>query len=159
MQILIVGRFPWISLLLAFSMAFYALARRQSKQGSLSGLATETLVTVPLAIGYLFWAQSQSVPLFGPARSSDVALLIGLGIITAVPLLGFANAARKLPFAVLGLLQFLAPTGQFLVGAFLYHEPVTPAALFSFGFIWLAVLIFCWDLWTKGNKNARSRLS
>jgi chloramphenicol-sensitive protein RarD len=158
MQILIVGRFPWVSLLLAFSMAFYALARRQSKQGSLSGLATETLVSTPLAIGYLLWAHSQAVPLFGPARSSDVALLIGLGIITAVPLLGFANAARKLPFAVLGLLQFLAPTGQFLFGAFLYHEPVTSSALFSFGFIWLAVLIFCWDLWMKGNKKARNRL-
>ena len=149
MQIAVVGHLPWIALVLAFSMGFYGLARRQSPEGPLSGLATETLVTLPLAVGYLIWMQTKSVPLFGPASSSDIALLLGLGIITAVPLLGFAHAARKLPFAILGLLQFLAPTGQFLTGAVLYHEPVSSAALFSFAFIWAAVGIFCWDLWRR----------
>lgn len=151
MQIALLGHLPWIALALAFSMAFYALARRQSPEGSLSGLATETLVTAPLAIAYLFWMQSKAVPLFGPAHVSDVALLLGLGIITAVPLLGFANAARKLPFALLGLLQFLAPTGQFLVGAVVYHEPVSRMAIFSFVFIWIAVAVFCVDLWRRRN--------
>lgn len=151
MQIALIGHLPWIALALAFSMAFYALARRQSPEGSLSGLATETLVTAPLAAAYLFWMQSKAVPIFGPARWSDIALLLGLGIITAVPLLGFAHAARKLPFAMLGLLQFLAPTGQFLTGAVIYHEPVSRAAQASFGFIWLGVAIFCMDLWRRRN--------
>lgn len=149
MQIAVVGHLPWIALVLALSMGFYGLARRQSPEGALSGLATETLVTLPLAAAYLAWMHSKSVPLFGPATGSDVALLLGLGIITAIPLLGFAHAARKLPFAILGLLQFLAPTGQFLTGAVIYHEPVSGAALFSFAFIWAAVVIFCWDLWRR----------
>ncbi len=148
-QIAVAGHLPWIALVLAFSMGFYGLARRQSPEGPLSGLATETLLTLPLAIGFLIWMQMKAVPLFGPATAGDIALLLGLGIITAIPLLGFANAARKLPFAVLGLLQFLAPTGQFLTGAVLYHEPVSRAALFSFAFIWAAVAIFCWDLWRR----------
>ena len=154
-QIALIGHLPWIALSLAFSMAFYGLARRQSPEGSLSGLATETLVTAPLAFAYLAWMQSRAVPIFGPAHASDILLLIGLGIITAVPLLGFAHAARKLPFALLGLLQFLAPTGQFLVGALVYHEPVSPGAIVSFAFIWLAVAIFCGDLWRRMKRSER----
>ena len=154
MQVALLGHLPWIALALALSMGFYGLARRQSPAGSLSGLATETLVTTPLALVYLIWMQMQAAPLFGPARFSDVALLLGLGIITAVPLLGFAHAARKLPFAMLGLLQFLAPTGQFLTGALIYHEPVSRGALVSFAFIWVAVVIFCLDLWRRGRVPA-----
>lgn len=148
-QIAVAGHVPWIAIVLALSMGFYGLARRQSPQGSLSGLATETLVTFPAAIGYMLWLNSKSVPLFGPAEWRDLLLLLGLGIITAVPLLGFAHAARKLPFFVLGLLQFLAPTGQFIVGAFVYQEPVSRAALGSFAFIWAAIAVFCWDLWRR----------
>lgn len=151
-QIALVGHVPWIALVLAVSMGLYGLARRQSPQGSLAGLATETLVTTPLAIAYLGWLQTQSVPLFGPARTSDVVLLLGLGIITAVPLLGFADAARRLPFSLLGLLQFLAPTGQFLVGWLVYHEPVSTAAMGSFLLIWAAVAVFCWDVWRRGSR-------
>ena len=149
LQVILIGHVPWIALVLAFSMGFYGLARRRSPEGALSGLATETLVTLPLAIAYLVWMQTKSVPLFGPARPSDITLLLGLGIITAIPLLGFAHAARKLPFAILGLLQFLAPTGQFITGAVIYHEPVSGPALFSFSFIWAAVFIFCWDIWRR----------
>lgn len=151
-QIALVGRVPWIALALAVSMGLYGLARRQSPQGSLAGLATETLITAPLAIAYLGWLQTEAVPLFGPARAGDVALLLGLGIITAVPLLGFADAARRLPFSLLGLLQFLAPTGQFLVGWRVYHEPVSAAAMGSFAFIWVAVAVFCRDVWRRGSR-------
>lgn len=157
MQVALLGHLPWIALVLALSMGFYGLARRQSPEGSLSGLATETLVTTPLALAYLIWAQSKAAPIFGPAHVSDIALLLGLGIITAVPLLGFAHAARKLPFAMLGLLQFLAPTGQFLTGTLIYREPVSRGALLSFVFIWMAVAIFCIDLWRRGMGKAESR--
>ena len=149
MQIAVLGHLPWIAIVLALSMGFYGLARRRSPEGPLSGLATETLLTAPLALAYLAWIQSCSLPVFGPATAGDIALLLGLGIITAVPLLGFAHAARKLPFALLGLLQFLAPTGQFLTGTLLYHEPVSPVALVSFSFIWAAVGVFCRDLWRR----------
>lgn len=148
-QIIAVGHVPWIALVLAGSFGFYALARRQSPLGSMTGLATETLLSMPVSVLYFLWSAKNGEPIFGPARISDVALLLGLGAITATPLLGFAHAARKLPFSLLGLLQFLAPTGQFLVGAFVYDEPVSTGRLASFACIWLAVGIYCVDLWRQ----------
>ena len=76
----------------------------------------------------------------------EIGLIIALGVVTALPLLGFAHAARKLPFATLGLLQFIAPTGQFLCGALLYGETVSHGVLVSFGLIWVGVGLFCWHL-------------
>ncbi|MBE2287369.1 MAG: EamA family transporter RarD [Prosthecobacter sp.] len=148
-QIVLVGRLPWIGLLLAGSFALYGLARRQSPLGSLPGLAMETIVGVPVAALYLIWCQQSGEAIWGAASTRDLALIFGLGIITTIPLLGFAQGARQLPFALLGVLQFLAPTGQFLVGALVYHEPVTAGSLLSFGLIWTGVLLFCGDLWHK----------
>jgi chloramphenicol-sensitive protein RarD len=148
-QIVLVGRFPWIGLLLAGSFALYGLARRQSPLGSLPGLGIETMVGIPVAAVFLLWCQQGGVSIWGTASSRDLALIIGLGVITTIPLLGFAHGARQLPFALLGVLQFLAPTGQFLVGALMYHEPVSTAALASFALIWAGVALFCGDLWLK----------
>jgi chloramphenicol-sensitive protein RarD len=148
-QIVLVGRFPWIGLLLAGSFALYGLARRQSPLGSLPGLGVETIVGIPVAAVFLIWSAQNGVSIWGTASAQDLALIIGLGIITTIPLLGFAHGARQLPFALLGVLQFLAPTGQFLVGALVYHEPVGAAALVSFGLIWTGVALFCGDLWRK----------
>jgi chloramphenicol-sensitive protein RarD len=148
-QLVLVGRFPWIGLLLAVSFALYGLARRRSPLGSLPGLGVETLVGIPIAVAYLAWSQQSGAAIWGAASTRDLLLIIGLGIITTIPLLGFAHAARQLPFALLGVLQFLAPTGQFLVGALVYHEPVSAAALASFGLIWAGVVLFCGDLWSK----------
>lgn len=148
-QLVLVGRFPWIGLLLAVSFALYGLARRRSPLGSLPGLGVETLVGIPIAVVYLLWCQQSGVSIWGTASTRDLLLIIGLGIITTIPLLGFAHAARQLPFALLGVLQFLAPTGQFLVGALVYHEPVSAAAMVSFGLIWTGVVLFCGDLWSK----------
>ena len=155
MQVLLAGRFPWIGILLALSMGFYALARRRNNLGPLTGLAMETLVGLPFALGFLVWVGSQHRAIWGHGSTGDYTLLIGLGIITAVPLLGFAHAARKLPFAMLGLLQFLAPTGQFLVGAFVYGEPIGHGVLASFALIWTGVAIFCVDLWRKRQGGVR----
>ena len=151
-QVLLIGRFPWIGILLALSMGFYALARRRSSLGSLSGLAVETLVGTPLALCYFAWTSSQHRAVWGQGSTHEIVLLLGLGVVTAAPLLGFANAARKLPFALLGLLQFLAPTGQFLVGAFIYGEPMGHGVLASFALIWTGVVIFCVDLWRKRRR-------
>lgn len=148
-QIVLVGRFPWIGLLLAGSFALYGLARRQSPLGSLPGLGVETIVGIPVAAAFLIWSGQNGVSIWGTASVHDLALIIGLGIITTIPLLGFAHGARQLPFALLGVLQFLAPTGQFLVGALMYHEPVGAAAMVSFGLIWTGVVLFCGDLWRK----------
>jgi len=153
-QLVLVGRFPWIGLLLAGSFAMYALARRRSPLGSLQGLAVETVVGIPVAAVYLIWTQQSGAPIWGAASAHDLLLIVGLGIITTIPLLGFAHGARQLPFALLGVLQFLAPSGQFMVGAFVYHEPISAASLVSFGLIWLGVLLFCSDLWLRKPSKA-----
>ena len=152
-QLVLVGRFPWIGLLLAGSFALYGLARRRSPLGSLPGLAMETIVGIPIAIVYLLWSQQSGVAIWGTASTRDLLLIFGLGIITTIPLLGFARSARELPFALLGLLQFLAPTGQFLVGAFMYSEPVNAASLMSFGLIWTGVALFCGNLFLHARRT------
>jgi chloramphenicol-sensitive protein RarD len=149
LQIALVDRVPWIGLLLASSFALYGLARRRSPLGPLTGLGMETLAGIPVAAIYLGWCAAQGTPLWGHADARDLLLIVGLGIITTIPLLGFAHGARQLPFALLGVLQFLAPTGQFLVGALVYHEPVNAAALGSFALIWTGVALFCGDLWRR----------
>ena len=153
LQILALGRFPWIGLTLALSMGFYGLARRRSALGSLTGLATETLVFLPVAAGFLLWLHADGRHVLGRQDAHDLLFIGGLGIITAVPLLGFAHAARNLPFAMLGLLQFLAPTGQFLTGVLVYHEPFTMKNLISFAFIWAGVILFCIDLWKSSRRG------
>lgn len=154
MQMIAVGRPPWIALLLAFSFGFYALVRRRSMQGPLAGLATESIIALPVALVFLGWWSVQGRQIFGTNSAHDILYIIGLGAITSVPLLGFANAARKLPFSLLGVLQFLAPTGQFIVGAFVYDEPLSPTALVAFGFIWSAVAIFCLNLFWQNSRPA-----
>lgn len=149
LQVLAVGRFPWVGLILAFSMAGYGLVRRRSALGSMNGLATETLIFLPVALGYLIWAAGAGRDLWGRGDAHDLACIGALGVVTTIPLLGFAHAARHLPFSVLGLLQFLAPTGQFLTGVLLYKEPFTLRSLGSFGFIWTGVALFCLDLWLR----------
>lgn len=145
-QIVLLGRVPWIGLLLAFSFAAYGWVRRKSSLGSLTGLGMETLLWLPAAAAWLGWAFTQGLPIWGDASIRDLSLIVGLGAVTAAPLLGFAHAARSLPFSLLGVLQFLAPTGQFLLGALFYLEPLSPGRWVSFGFIWIGVIAFCLEL-------------
>ena len=155
-QLVLVGHFPWIGLLLAGSFALYGLARRRSPLGSLPGLAMETIVGIPVAILYLLWSHHSGAAIWGTGSTRDLLLIFSLGIITTIPLLGFARGARELPFALLGVLQFLAPTGQFLVGAFVYGEPVNAASLVSFGLIWTGVALFCGNLFLHARRNQAS---
>ncbi|MCX6857414.1 MAG: EamA family transporter RarD [Verrucomicrobia bacterium] len=145
-QMIAVGRPPWIALLLAFTFGFYGLVRRRSSLGPLAGLATESIIALPISLFFLGLWTFQDQPIFGSGSVRDVSLILGLGIITAAPLLGFANAARKLPFSLLGFLQFLAPTGQFIIGYFVYDEPLSSWSLVAFAFIWTAIALFCVNL-------------
>ncbi len=153
-QMLAVGRPPWIALALAVSFGLYGLVRRRSSQGPLAGLATESLIATPFAVAFLSYWHLNDRAVFGDGSWHDCLYLLGLGAVTTIPLLGFAHAARQLPFSLLGLLQFLAPTGQFLVGAFLYHEPLAPASIVAFVLIWLAVAVFCFNLCFSKRANA-----
>jgi chloramphenicol-sensitive protein RarD len=142
-QMILVGHMPWIALSIAVTFSLYGVARKQSPLGSLSGLAVESVLVLPLALAVLGWLARSGVPVWGKETAADFFLMFLSGPVTAAPLLAFAYAARHLRFTTLGLLQFLAPTGQFLIGALVYGEPVTMGLLVSFVLIWLGVGVFC----------------
>lgn len=131
------GQPPWIALLLALSICFYGLVRKQGKLAAAAGLAVETTFISPFALLYLI--NFSELP---SADLTTTSLLILAGPVTALPLVLFAFAARRLPLKTMGMLQYLAPTGQFLLGTLVYGEKVNPATLVSFAIIWSALLIY-----------------
>lgn len=141
-----VGRWPWIALTLAFTFGFYGLLRKVSPAGSLAGLAGETLVLAPLAAAYLVWLQYGGRSHFGQAWPMDLAL-VGAGAVTALPLLWFAEAARRMRLSTIGLFQYLAPTLQLLLGVLVYGEAFTRTHVIAFTCIWIALAIYSWNGW------------
>ncbi|MFN3817741.1 EamA family transporter RarD [Blastomonas sp.] len=135
----------WISLSLAASFGLYGMVRKMAPVGSLPGLACETTLLLPFALGYAFWAAWQDpTPGFGYSAYTDIFLIAG-GAVTTIPLLLFASAARKMPLSTLGFIQFIGPTIQFMLGVFVYDEPFTRAHAICFALIWTAVALFCVD--------------
>lgn len=142
----------WISLSLALSFGFYGLVRKMVAIDSLGGLTIETALLTPPSLIYLLMVAKSG----GGAFSGDAVLnakLVALGIVTAAPLLMFAEAARRLPYSTLGLLQYLAPTLQFIVAVAVFGEPLRPLHLLVFGLIWTGCALFAWD----GLRAARAR--
>jgi chloramphenicol-sensitive protein RarD len=136
------GSLPWIALTLAFSFATYGLIRKIVKVESLPGLATETLLLMPLAGAYLLWCESAGIGVLGHAAPAVDALLIGSGPLTAIALFLFAYGTRLLPYSTVGVLQYITPTLQFICGVFALHEPFEHARAVGFGIIWAALLIY-----------------
>ena len=135
----------WISLTLAFSFAIYGLIRKMAPVGSVPGLAVETSLLLPFSIAAVFYFAEQPAHTgFGSDTRTSLFLLAG-GVVTAVPLLLFATAARKLPYSVMGFIQYIGPTIQFLLGVFLYGEALSGPRLICFLLIWAALAIFSWD--------------
>lgn len=133
---------PWIGLILAFSFGSYGAVRKLVSVEAVPGLFVETLLTLPVALGYLLWLESQGLGVFLELGVKTDAFLIGGGIVTAIPLLCYVGAARRLPISTVGMLFYLTPTGLFLMAAFLYGEPVGQGDLITFGFIWAALIVF-----------------
>ena len=131
----------WLSLTLCFSFATYGLLRKRVAVDSLSGLTVETMILAPLALLYLGYEASRGSAMFGSA-GSDAALLLAAGVISTIPLLLFTEAARRLPYATVGMLQFIAPTVQFLLAVLVYGEAVTTAHAIAFAAIWAAVALY-----------------
>ncbi|MFC0524259.1 EamA family transporter RarD [Pontibacillus salicampi] len=129
---------PWVALLLAFSFGTYGLLKKQIQLSSMFGLTIETLIVTPIALLYLV----QSGPASFTISTVVTALLIGAGVMTAIPLLFFASGARRIPLSMVGFLQYIAPTLMLLLGVFLYKEPFTETHLVSFLFIWSALIIY-----------------
>jgi chloramphenicol-sensitive protein RarD len=136
------GRLPWIALSLAVSFGFYGLVKKLAPLGSLHGLTLETGIVFPLALIYLVFVGARGSGAFLQAGTSTNVLLIGTGIVTTIPLLMFASAAKQIPLTVIGLLQYIAPTIQFLLGVFVYREPFDKSHFIGFGIVWFALMIF-----------------
>ena len=131
----------WISLTLCFSFATYGLLRKIIHVESLAGLTIETALLFPIALGWLLIGGADSGPAFG-ANEQETMLLVAAGVVSTVPLLCFTAAARRLAYSTVGMLQFVAPTLQFLLAVAIYHEPFTPAHAIAFGCIWTALILY-----------------
>ncbi|MCG8455514.1 MAG: EamA family transporter, partial [Holophagales bacterium] len=136
---------PWISLALAFSFGFYGLVRKTVKASPEEGVALETGALTPIAVIYLLHLEGEGSGAMGQGDLFTDGMLLASGAITAAPLLFFTHGARRLPLSTLGLLQYLAPTLQFLLAVFAYREPFDRTQLVAFAFIWMALAIFTLD--------------
>ncbi|MFF4174789.1 EamA family transporter RarD [Streptomyces sp. NPDC001750] len=139
------GRPPWISLTLAFSFATYGLVKKKVAMGGLESLAAETAVLFLPALGYLLWLGARGESTFGSEGPGHAALLAATGVVTAIPLVLFGAAAIRVPLSTLGLLQYLAPVFQFVLGILYFHEEMPPERWAGFALVWLALTLLTWD--------------
>jgi chloramphenicol-sensitive protein RarD len=136
------GRPPWVALVLAFSFGTYGLAKKKADAGAVESLTFETLVLAPVAVGYIGYLVLTGASEVGPNGAVHLVLVAGTGLLTAVPLICFGAAATRVSMTTLGLLQYLAPTIQFALGVFLFHETMTTLRWAGFGLVWVALVIF-----------------
>lgn len=141
-----VGRLPWVALVLAVTFGFYALLRKTVDAGPEVGLAIETALLTPFMVGWLVWLGHSGGAVFPEVGWGVKVLVLTAGLITVAPLVWFTHGARRLPLATVGLLQYIAPTGQFLLAVFLFGEPFDAYHLVAFGLIWCGLGVFTWDL-------------
>jgi chloramphenicol-sensitive protein RarD len=151
------GRPPWIALALAFSFGAYGLAKKKADAGAVESLIVETAIIAPFALAYVALLVGNGTSTFGGNGAAHVVLLVGTGIVTVIPLLCFGGAATRIPLSTLGLLQYLTPTMQFLLGILVFQEPMPPARWAGFALIWLALVIFTVD--SLRNRRRQLRLS
>ncbi len=140
------GEFPVIALIIGVTFASYGVIRKQVVVGGMPGLFIETLVLLPLALGYLVWIMLAGEAAFSFGNPSLSGILLLAGPLTVIPLLFFALAARRLKLTTLGMMQFIAPTLHFII-AVIYGEELTTAHIICFGLIWIAVVLFSVDAW------------
>jgi chloramphenicol-sensitive protein RarD len=151
------GKFPWIAVILCLSFGVYGLLRKKSGTRPIPGLFLETTLLTPIALLYLLSLQRGSGLVFGQVHWSFALLLVSTGVVTGLPLVWFGHAARHLRMTTIGFLQYLSPSGSFLLGVFLYHEPFTHNHLITFGLIWAALVIFTTEAvhrWHSGRDRA-----
>lgn len=152
-----VGYFPWIALTIAGSWTAYGLLKKRSAQGPIAGLTAETLILFPAAAGLLLWLAARGGGVIGHAEPHTQAYVLCAGVITAVPLLLFAYGAQRIRLTSLGLLQYLAPSVQFLIGLFVYREPFDAARFQAFALIWTGLIVYSADtFWAQRRTLLRA---
>ena len=153
-EVVALGALPSISLLLAGTFGFYGLVRKQVPVDAISGLWVETLAMLAACLLYALWQARAGHAVFGGHDSVTSALLIGAGILTALPLMAFAAATQRLDLATVGMLMYINPTLQFLTAVWLFGEPLQAARLVTFALIWTGLVVFSWSAWRKA-RNPR----
>jgi chloramphenicol-sensitive protein RarD len=147
------GRVPWIALSLAASFGTYGLVKKVVGVPPIEGLVVETAVLAPFAVGYVAIGGALGATTFGSHGADHALLLVSAGIVTALPLLAFAGAAARVPLTRLGLMQYLTPTMQFLIGVLVRHEPLPPGRLAGFVLVWIALAVFTIDTATHHRRQ------
>lgn len=136
------GSLPWIALSLALTFGLYGLVKKTAPLGSFYGLTLETGILFLPALAYLLYVNQTGEGAFLHTDALSNLLMIGAGLVTTVPLLLFSSAAQRIPLAVIGLLQYITPTLQFMLGVFVYKEAFTMAQFLGFGLVWVALIVF-----------------
>lgn len=153
------GTPPWIALSLAISFAFYGLLRRWASVDAVPGLAVENLVLFLPALGWLMVAELRGVAAFGHQPGwQDVLLVLG-GALTAIPLIGFAYGAKRIPYTLVGLLQYISPSLQLLCGVLLLGETFSATQALGFGLIWAGLAVYAGDGWQRARRAQRAPLA
>jgi chloramphenicol-sensitive protein RarD len=150
------GRPPWIALVLAGTFGLYGLIKKRLNMHPADGLLVESSVLALPAITALAVLTLTGEATVGTISPTHTTLVFASGAITAVPLLMFAGAANRIPMVGLGVLQYIGPTIQLILGVFLFHEPMPQARLVGFGLVWLALVVFSWDGLAQARRNARA---
>jgi chloramphenicol-sensitive protein RarD len=156
------GKLPWIALVLAFSFGFYGFVKKRvgARVDAVTSLSVETMVLAPVAAATMVFLGLTGSATLSSEGPGHFWLLVASGVITAVPLLFFGAAARRLPLTTIGLLQYLAPVLQFVVALWVFHEAMTPDRWIGFGVVWLALLVLTVDtLRMAGKKSVAKRLA
>jgi len=153
-EVLTLGSLPWVSLFLAATFGTYGLVRKQVPVDAISGLWLETLAMLPICGLYALWEAQSGHMVFAAQDASTAALLVGAGILTALPLMAFAAATQRLDLATVGMLMYINPTMQFVTAVWLFGEPMQTERLISFGLIWIGLFIFSWSMWQKYRRPA-----
>ena len=152
-EVIALGNLPWVSLFLAATFGTYGLVRKQVPVDALSGLWLETLSMLPVCALYALWMAQDGHSVFAGHDLATVALLVGAGIMTALPLMAFAAATQRLDLATVGMLMYINPTMQFVTAIWIFGEPLQMARLVSFALIWLGLFVFSWSMWGKYREH------
>ncbi|MDO5668076.1 MAG: EamA family transporter RarD [Alcaligenaceae bacterium] len=147
------GQIPWIALLISISWSFYSLLRKQASLSVIPGFTIETLLMLPFALGYLFYLHTLGEFRFFDLPSKTILLIIGTGVLTSYPLLFFAAAAKRIRLNTLGILLYINPTMQFLIGLLILKEPFDSMRFIAYVLVWIAVIIFTGSSYREYKKT------
>lgn len=139
------GRVPWLALLVAASFGLYGLVKKQLALPAVEGMFVESATLLLPAVGYVLFLSATGTATVGHVSAWHTVFIVFAGVMTALPLMSFADAANRIPLTALGMLQYIAPVLQLAIGVLVFHEPMPAARFAAFGLVWVALAIFSWD--------------